>query len=84
MLAEDPVWTNEKLDELIKSGDTKTIWLRHPVPVHLLYMTAWADGSRGLQFRNDIYHRDEDLQLALNQRRPKPSEMLTTVIKQKS
>jgi murein L,D-transpeptidase YcbB/YkuD len=35
-------------------------------------MTAWVDRDNRLQFRNDIYHRDRDLNTALKQR-PQPA-----------
>jgi murein L,D-transpeptidase YcbB/YkuD len=67
----DKHWTVKRLSELIETGETMTIQLGHSVPVHLLYMTAWADKWGTLQFRKDIYHRDAALDLALNQNRPR-------------
>ncbi len=46
------------------------IRLAEPLPLHLLYMTAWVDSAGTLQFRNDIYKRDSDLDRALRQRPP--------------
>ncbi|MDL2274817.1 L,D-transpeptidase family protein [Desulfosarcina sp. OttesenSCG-928-G10] len=71
VLAETPEWPPEKLAAAMKSGKTQTIRLRHPVPVHLLYMTAWIDDAGVLQFRDDIYDRDSVLQKTLTQHRPK-------------
>lgn len=71
VLAETPAWPHDKVAAAIKSEKTQTIRLRRPVPVHLLYMTAWADEAGVPQFREDIYGRDSALQLAFNQRRPK-------------
>ncbi|BBO89988.1 L,D-transpeptidase family protein [Desulfosarcina ovata] len=73
VLAENPTWTDDKLTELIDSGETRTIRLRHPVPVHLVYMTAWTDETGSLQFRSDIYQRDRDLQKAFDRHHPKRS-----------
>lgn len=70
VLAGDKRWTPDTLTEAIEKGETRTIRLEHPVPVHLLYMTAWADKTGVIQFRSDIYDRDRDLERALNQRRP--------------
>jgi murein L,D-transpeptidase YcbB/YkuD len=69
VLAGDERWTPEALAEAIEKGETRTIRLKHPVPVHLLYMTAWADEMGVIQFRSDIYDRDRDLLRALDQRR---------------
>ena len=68
-LAGDERWTPDALTEAIETGETRTIILKHPVPVHLLYMTAWVDETGVIQFRSDIYDRDRDLLKALNQRR---------------
>jgi murein L,D-transpeptidase YcbB/YkuD len=70
VLAGDERWTPEALAETVEKGETRTIRLKHPVPVHLLYMTAWTDEKGVIQFRSDIYDRDRDLEHALNQRRP--------------
>ena len=35
--------------------------LRKPVPVHLVYMTAWIDEDGATRFGDDIYNRDEKL-----------------------
>ena len=70
VLAGDERWTAEALTEAIEKGGTRTIRLNYPIPVHLLYMTAWADETGVIQFRNDIYDRDRDLERALNLRRP--------------
>ncbi len=39
--------------------------LETPLPVHILYWTAWVDDQGQLQFRRDFYHRDLDLEMAL-------------------
>jgi len=52
--------------------------LKRPLPVHILYRTAWVDAQGRLQFRNDIYQRDAKLQAVLqDQSMPgdQPTEM---------
>lgn len=72
VLAGDGRWTFQDVKQWIENGDTVRVSLGHPVPVHLLYMTAWADKWGMLQFRRDIYHRDGLLDHALKQPRPRP------------
>ena len=69
VLAENDRWTVQALTEIIEKGDTRVIWLDHPIPVHLVYMTAWVNAKGVIQFRRDIYDRDRDLEQALGQRR---------------
>jgi murein L,D-transpeptidase YcbB/YkuD len=51
-------WTAPKVEAQIASGKKKNVKLRRSVPVHFVYLTAFAN-SRGIaQFRSDIYGRD--------------------------
>lgn len=70
MLSGDPVWTPEKLRENLMEGQPKVVHISKSIPIHLLYMTAWVDEDDTMQFRNDIYDRDQDLDTALMQHRP--------------
>ncbi|MBS3780472.1 MAG: L,D-transpeptidase family protein [Desulfovermiculus sp.] len=63
-------WDESVLRKAIASGRTRVIRLSHPVPVHLLYWTAWVDHAGKVHFREDIYERDNKLQAALAQRTP--------------
>ena len=65
LLADDPAWPPEALRAAIDSGKTRTVNLRRPVPVYLLYWTAWVDSDGTVQFRRDIYDRDGPLAAAL-------------------
>jgi murein L,D-transpeptidase YcbB/YkuD len=43
----------------LASGQQTELKLTRPVPVHFVYITAWAEPSTGeVQFRQDIYGRD--------------------------
>jgi murein L,D-transpeptidase YcbB/YkuD len=68
LLRGDPGWTREKLEAAIDSRETQVVLLRNPLPVHLLYWTAWLAEDGRVQFREDIYLRDAVLSRALEQR----------------
>ncbi len=42
-------------------GETVSLGLDEPVPVHFVYLTAWVDGKGTLQFRDDCYGYDATL-----------------------
>jgi murein L,D-transpeptidase YcbB/YkuD len=59
-------WSPEKRDQILASGKTTRIDLPRPVPIVLTYYTAWVDETGTLQFREDIYERDQAVLAALN------------------
>lgn len=64
-----PDWTPERLQTLIDSEESKTLRIAEKVPVHVTYLTAWTDPETGaLQFRDDLYERDEADMQALARR----------------
>jgi len=75
LLSDDPDWTPEKLQDILEQGRRQVVRIPRPIPLHLLYMTAWVDETGRLQFRNDIYNRDRDLNAALRKRTPYPLPM---------
>jgi len=72
LLRDDPVWTREKILEALEYPTTRVIVLRNPIPVHMLYWTAWLDDDGRIQFREDIYKRDAALYRALEERASAP------------
>lgn len=70
LLRDSKKWTREQILAAIKEGKEQTVHLPQPVPVHLLYLTAWADDNKVLQFRDDIYGRDMILDEALPANQP--------------
>jgi len=59
LLRGTPGWAPEQIDAAIKSGDRIDAKLAKPVPLHWVYITAWATSDGVVQFRDDIYDRDE-------------------------
>ena len=58
LLSETPGWSRIEIDDVIKSGERKDAKLKPPVPLHWIYITAWATADGIVQFRDDIYNRD--------------------------
>ncbi len=42
----------------LQSGQESTIALKEPVPVHLVYFTAWPTPKGRIEYRRDVYGRD--------------------------
>lgn len=61
LLKDNPGWTGEDILAEIEKGEEKTIYLPEPVPVYLVYWTAWVDMDGMINFRDDIYERDKTL-----------------------
>ncbi len=57
-----PPWNREKIARAIEENNEQTVKLSRPVPVHLLYWTAWTDEEGTIHFRQDIYGRDKRLE----------------------
>lgn len=60
-------WSRAKLDDAIASRQRRTVVLNRPIPVHLVYFTAWVDADERVHFREDVYGQDPPLLKALNQ-----------------
>jgi murein L,D-transpeptidase YcbB/YkuD len=71
VLNDNPQWTRSGILESIKTSERQVIRLRNPIPVHVLYWTAWVGQDGLLNFRNDIYERDTSLDYALRERPPR-------------
>ena len=58
LLSDTAGWSRSEIDAVIKSGERKDARLKKPVPVFWVYITAWATPDNVVQFRDDIYNRD--------------------------
>ena len=58
-------WSREAIDQAIATGQTQTVALKHSLPVYFLYWTAFTDADGTVEFRDDIYGRDQRLAGAL-------------------
>jgi hypothetical protein len=63
------------LTAAVDSKKTREILLSDPINIHILYWTAWVDKDGMVNFRNDIYGRDRQLNIALNEKINSPEVM---------
>jgi murein L,D-transpeptidase YcbB/YkuD len=61
ILKDDPAWTPGKIDAAMNSGVEKFVPVKKKLPVVIGYFTAFVDADGDLNFRKDIYGRDERL-----------------------
>lgn len=61
LLSNSSTWTDEDLYHFAEQDKTKVIKLDQPIPIHITYMTAWADEQGIINFRPDIYKRDSHI-----------------------
>ena len=65
-LMDDPeVWNMDKINEILKSGETTTITLPEPINIYLIYLTAAVDQDNNLMFMKDVYKRDKAIAKAM-------------------
>ncbi len=70
VLRGDRRWTRQRLTAALAGGVERTVPLPEPIPVHLLYWTAWVDDDGIVEFRKDVYGRDKLLDTALSEPPP--------------
>jgi L,D-transpeptidase YcbB len=58
LLRDQPEWTADRIRAAAAAGRELWVKVRSPLPVHVLYWTAWAGASGTVHFRDDVYHRD--------------------------
>jgi len=58
-------WAEEDIDRVIAAGQTERVPLPRSLPVYLLYWTAFVDAEGAVEFRDDVYARDQRLTTAL-------------------
>ena len=61
LLRDDPEWTAERIRQAMYSGRETTVQLKKKRPVRIGYFTAWVDAEGQLNFRDDVYGRDEKM-----------------------
>jgi len=60
-------WTRRRLEDALEAGGTQRIPVTRPLPVYILYWTAFGEPDGVVQFREDVYGRDRRLAAALGE-----------------
>ena len=55
--------------EVVDGGQALDLVLTRPIPVHFVYITAWAEPDGTVHFRPDLYNRDGYVELAAGRER---------------
>jgi len=64
LLGQNDGWDQEKVEKMKATGERKDVRLATPVPLHFVYITAWATEDGAIQFRRDLYNRDGVAEIA--------------------
>ena len=59
LLSDQNDWDIDKVKEAMQSQEPLQVNLPKPVPVYIVYRTAWVDEEGMVNFREDIYGHDE-------------------------
>jgi len=73
ILRDDPGWTMAHIIKIIDQGGNHIVDLaEEPVPLEILYLTAWSGENCTMHFREDIYKLDRQVLAALKKDPPRP------------
>jgi murein L,D-transpeptidase YcbB/YkuD len=61
LLRKDAAWNPEKIADAMNNGTERYVTLKDKVPIFIAYFTAFVDRSGMINFRKDIYNKDERL-----------------------
>lgn len=62
LLQSDPLWNDAKIKSTIHSQKETIVNLKKPIPIYLLYQTAFIDAESGeVNFREDLYSWDKKI-----------------------
>jgi len=59
LLKETDGWSKGAVEAIKQSGESKIVHIKHAVPLHWVYVTAWASEDGAVHFRRDLYGKDE-------------------------
>lgn len=59
-------WNEVLIRKVVETREQTRINLKNPIPVHITYLTAWAEADGNVHFRRDAYKRDGALRVAMS------------------
>lgn len=65
LLRNDPRWPREEIEAKVQTGKRSQIRLQKPLPIVLVYLTAFLEEDGKVGYRQDVYERDARLGEAL-------------------
>jgi murein L,D-transpeptidase YcbB/YkuD len=68
LLADIPEWSPSHIRSAMEQIREQRVFLKTPVDVMVIYLTAWTDGNSRVQFRKDVYGQDGIVLNALNKK----------------
>jgi murein L,D-transpeptidase YcbB/YkuD len=69
-------WTKDTIHAVVQRIERRLVNLKDPIPVYVLYCTAWKEKDGTIQFREDHYGKDKRLSDALVEGSPAANETL--------
>ena len=63
---QDGGWTERRIQSVIDTRTRTVVPLKNPIAVHITYLTAWAERDGTVEFRADVYNRDNALRVAMS------------------
>ena len=61
LLKDQAKWDRQTIEAEMKKDKEKTVYLTEAIQIYLQYNTAWVDNYGNLNFREDIYDRDQKI-----------------------
>ena len=66
LLAGQPEWNRERVQQVVDAGHTETVFLQEPLPVLIVYWTVSVGAAGDLRYARDVYGLDAPVLAALN------------------
>ncbi|HEX7190316.1 MAG TPA: L,D-transpeptidase family protein, partial [Thermoanaerobaculia bacterium] len=65
LLGDQPKWSDAAIETAIVGGESQTVAITTPVPVYVLYWTAWPASDGDIEYHRDVYGNDARVIAAL-------------------